>query len=407
MNREKQKSIKESAKALEGIRIIDLTRVLAGPYCSMLLADMGADVIKIERPKIGDDSRAFAPMVGGESGYYMNLNRNKRSITLDLKKDSGKEIFRRLIKDADIVLENYRPGTMEALGFGYETLKQINPRLVYGCISGFGHYGPYRDRAGYDIIGQAVGGLMSTTGWPDGPPTRTGTAMADVLAGLSLTVGVLTALYSAKDTGVGQKVDVALVDSVVSSLEIINQIYLIKGMIPERIGNRYESVYPYDSFHAKDGDLVISCGNDKLFRLLTDLMKAPELTENPLFLTNPDRVKNNKDLKPIIEEWLKDITIDEAVEMLLGVGIPAAQINTIDRVVSDPHIAGAREMFVDIEHPVAGKMKITGNHIKFSETPVRYERPAPLLGQHNREILSEVLNCSEQEIDRLEADGIM
>ena len=251
--------------ALNGIRVLDLTRVLAGPYCGMLLADMGAEVIKIEVPEKGDDSRSFAPFVNGESAYYMNLNRNKKGITLNLKDEKGKKIFLELLKKADIVLENFRPGTMEKLGLGYEVLKEVNPGIIYGCVSGFGHTGPYKNRAGYDIIGQAVGGLMSTTGWPQGESTRTGTAMADVLAGLSVTIGVLGALNYKNKTGIGQKVDIALVDSVVSSMEIITQIYLVGGKIPDKIGNRYESVYPYDSFKAKDGSLVIGCGNDKLF----------------------------------------------------------------------------------------------------------------------------------------------
>lgn len=396
-----------SKGALSNVTVVDLTRVLAGPYCSMLFADMGANVIKIEVPKKGDDSRAFAPMVNGESAYYMNLNRNKKGITLNLKAKEGKELFIELIKKADVLLENYRPGTMEKLGLGYEELKKINPGLIYGCVSGFGHYGPYSDRAGYDIIGQAMGGLMSTSGWPGGEPTRTGTAMADVLAGLSMAIGVLSAYVYRKETGVGQKVDIALVDSVVSSLEIINQIYLVTGRLPERIGNRYESVYPYDSFKAKDGSLVIACGNDKLFHLLADLMGQPELKTRPEFLTNPNRVANHALLKPIIEDWLKDYNIAEAVEMILGKGIPAGEINTIDRVVKDPHIAGAREMFVEVDHPVAGKLRVTGNQIKFSETKTAVNSPAPLLGQYNEEIYRDFLGLSKEDYENLVNNNII
>ncbi len=392
--------------ALSGITVIDLTRVLAGPYSSMLLADMGANIIKIEVPKKGDDSRGYSPSFGGESAYFINLNRNKRSITLDLKQEKGKDIFKEMIKKADILLENFRPGTMEKLGLGYETLKEINPKLVYGCVSGFGHYGPYKDRAGYDIIGQAMGGMMSTTGWPESGPTRSGTAIADVLAGLGLSIGVLAAYINAKETGVGQKVDVALVDSVVSAMEIINQIYLASGRIPQRIGNRYEAVYPYDSFKAKDGDLVIGAGNDKLFRLLAQLMGQPELAKDERFYCNVERVKNHAQLKPIVEAWLKNYTIEEAVEMILSVGVPAAPINTIDRVVADPHIAGAREMFVELVHPTAGKMKIAGNQIKLSGTPVSYEKPAPLLGQHTEEILAELLGLDHEDYKKLAAEGL-
>ena len=260
--------------ALQGITVIDLTRVLAGPYCTMFLADMGANVIKVEVPGKGDDTRTYAPSFHGESAYCINLNRNKRSLTLNLKSAKGKQILKDLVKKADILIENFRPGTMEKLGLGYDVLKEVNPKLVYGCISGFGQYGPYHDRPGYDIVAQAMGGLMSITGWPGGSPTRSGTAIGDVLAGLSLTIGVEAAYINAQKTGVGQMVDVALVDSVVSSLEVINQIYLASGRIPERIGNRYEATAPYDSFHAKDGDMVIAAGNNKLFALLCGVFMA-------------------------------------------------------------------------------------------------------------------------------------
>jgi CoA:oxalate CoA-transferase len=387
---------------LEGVRVLDLSRVLAGPFCTMLLADMGAEVIKIEVPKKGDDSRRNPPFKNGESAYYMNLNRNKKGITLNLKTQEGKEIFKELVKKADIVIENFRPGTMEKLGVGYEELKKVNPKIIYGCVSGFGHYGPYKDRAGYDIISQAMGGLMSTSGWPDGEPTRSGTAIGDVLAGLNLAVGVLAAYHHVKEGGEGQKVDVALVDSVVSAMEIINQIYLVEGRIPKPIGNRYEAVYPYDSFKAKDGSLVIACGNDKLYGLLCKLMNREDLITDERFDTNANRIIHHKELKPIIEEWLKDKTIDEAVDMMLDTGIPAAPINTIDRIVKDPHIADAREMFVEIEHPIAGKLKVTNNAIKFSDTKTRIRTVSPLLGQHNHEVLSGLLGMSREEIEELE-----
>ena len=393
--------------ALSGITVVDLTRVLAGPYCSMFLADMGANVIKVEIPNKGDDTRAYVPSYSGESAYFINLNRNKRSITLNLKSEKGKNILKEMVKKADIVLENFRPGTMDRLNLGYDVLKEINPGIIYGCISGFGHYGPYKERPGYDIIAQAMGGMMSTTGWPDSGPTRCGTAIGDVLAGLSLAIGVLSAHINKVKTGEGQKVDVALVDSVVSSLEIINQIYLAENRIPERIGNRYEAVYPYDSFAAKDGEIVIGAGNDKLFSLLANLMKQPELVNDERFLSNPLRVKNHALLKPIIEDWLSEITMEEAVEMMLNVGVPAAPIYTIDKVVTDPHIADAREMFVNLEHPLAGDMKICGNQIKLSNTPVNFERPAPLLGQHTHEILKEILNIEEDEYNTLKKEGVL
>ena len=324
---------------LEGVKVLDLTRVLAGPYCGMMLADMGAEVIKIEVPGKGDDARGNFPIINGESAYYMNLNRNKRGMTLNLKSEKGKDILRRLVSQSDILIENYRPGVMEKLGLGYEDLKKVNPGLIYGCVSGFGHYGPYSQRAGYDIIGQAMSGLMSTTGWPGGKPTRTGTAIADVMGGLSCCTGILAAYINRMKTGEGEKVDVSLVDSMVSSLEIINIIYLCTGKVPERIGNRYEAIYPYDSFEASDGSVVIGAGNDKLFGLLCEQMEKTELLEDERFSCNNSRVLHHTELKPIIEEWLRDKKIDEIVDLLLNAGIPAAPINTIDRVAKDPHIA--------------------------------------------------------------------
>lgn len=396
-----------SEGVLTGMIVLDLTRVLAGPYCSMMLADMGADIIKIEMPDVGDDSRAFMPQVNGESAYYMNLNRNKKGVTLNLKSTKGREMFLELVKEADVVLENYRPGTMEKLNLGYDVLKEVNPAIVYGCVSGFGHYGPYSKRPGYDIIGQAMGGLMSTSGWPGGEPTRSGTAIADVMGGMNLTIGVLAAYVGAKNTGKGQKVDVALVDSVVSSLEIINMIYLVTGRLPGRIGNRYESAYPYDSFKVKDGSIVIGAANNKLFGLLAKTMDMPELSEDERFKENKDRIENHAALKQIIEEWLADKTIDEAVDMILEAGCPAAPINTIDRVVNDPHIAGAREMFVEVEHPVAGKMRIAGDPIKLSDSKFEIRNPAPLLGQDNERVYRQFLGLDKEALLQLKADGVI
>ena len=390
---------------LEGVKVLDLTRVLAGPYCGMMLADMGAEVIKIEVPGKGDDARGNFPIINGESAYYMNLNRNKKGMTLNLKSEKGKDILRKLVSQSDILIENYRPGVMEKLGLGYEELKKFNPGLIYGCVSGFGHYGPYSRRAGYDIIGQAMSGLMSTTGWPGGKATRTGTAIADVMGGLSCCTGILAAYINRLKTGEGEKVDVSLVDSMVSSLEIINIIYLCTGKVPERIGNRYEAIYPYDSFEALDGSVVIGAGNDKLFRLLCGQMGKMELLDDERFNCNNNRVLNHAELKPIIEEWLSDKKIDDVVDMLLEAGIPAAPINTIDRVAKDPHIAGARKMFVEIDHPKAGKLKMTGNQIKLTNHKI--DTFTPVLSQHTEEILSEYLNISEEDIDRLRDEQVV
>lgn len=395
----------ETTGALAGLRVLDLTRVLAGPFSTMMLADMGADVIKIEEPGKGDDSRHFAPHKNGESAYYMNLNRNKRGITLNLKK--GKDLFLEMVKSADVVLENYRPGTMEKLGIGYETLKAVNPRIVYGAVSGFGHYGPYSQRPGYDIIAQAMGGLMSTTGWPGGAPTRSGTAMGDVLAGLSVTIGILAALRHRDKTGVGQKVDISLVDSVVASLEIITQIYLVTGKVPQRIGNRYESVYPYDSFQTRDGYMVIGAGNDKLWSLVCEVIGREDVKHDPRFDSNPKRVANHAEVKPIVEAWTLTQDADTAVETLLKAGVPAAPINTIDKLVNDPHIADAREMFVPIDHPVAGSLRVTGSHIKMTQTNTSIRTPSPTLGQHNTEVYAEILGLTESRIAELKAEGVI
>jgi len=394
-----------SEGALSGLRVLDLTRVLAGPFCTMMMADMGAEVIKIEEAGKGDDTRQMGPFQNGESAYYMNLNRNKKGVTLNLKHPRGKELFLGLVRRADIVVENYRPGTMEKLGLGYEDLRAVNPRIIYAAISGFGHTGRYRMRPGYDIISQAMSGLMSTTGWPGGEPTRTGTAMGDVLGGLSAAIGILAAVHSRGRTGLGQKVDVALVDSCVASLEIINMIYLVEGRVPARIGNRYESTYPYDSFRAKDGSLVIGTANDKLWRSLCSAMERPDLAEDPRFLTVKDRVAHHAELKPLIEEWTTTLTVDEVYAKVDGAGVPCAPILSIDQVVADPHIAGDREMFIPVSHPKAGETVITGSHIKLSDTPSTIRTPSPALGEHNASVLGELLGLSDAELAALADDG--
>lgn len=396
-----------SAGILDGAVILDLTRVLAGPYCGMLLADMGATVYKIEMPEKGDDSRAFGPYANGESVYYMNFNRDKIGCTLNLKSPKGKELFKEMVKKADVVIENYRPGTMEKLSLGYDVLKQLNPRLVYGAVSGFGHTGPYHQRAGYDIVGQAMGGLMSTTGWPGGEPTRTGTPMGDVLGGLNLTIGVLAALLHARSTGQGNKVDISLTDSVVSSMTNINMIYLATGKIPQRIGNRYESTYPYDSFKAKDGSIIIGAGNDKLYEKLCVVMNRPELAEDPRFVDVKSRVANHELMKQLVEEWTQQYTVDEAVNLLNESGIPGCPINTIDLVTKDEQIAGARNMFPEIDHPVGGKMRLTNNALKFSVGSADPRTPAPTLGQDNAAVYGEFLGLDDAEIQGLKADGVI
>lgn len=304
----------ENKGLLEGIVVLDLTRVLAGPYCGTLIADMGATVIKVENPTGGDDSRSMGPFINGNSVYYANFNRSKLGCTLNLKTSEGKEIFKELVKKADIIIENYRPGTMEKLGLGYDELKKANPAIIYGAVSGFGHTGPLSKRAGYDIIGQAMGGLMSTTGWPGGPATRSGTPLGDVLGGLNLAIGILAALVNREKTGLGEKVDVALVDSVASAMENITMIYQATGRIPQRIGNRYESTYPYDSFPANDGDVIIAAGNNKLFSILCEIMEQPELKNDSRFLDVKSRVANHDDLFEIVSTWTKKYSVEEIAD---------------------------------------------------------------------------------------------
>ena len=392
---------KENKGALSGIRVLDLTRVLAGPFCTMLLGDMGAEIIKIETPVHGDDSRRYPPFIGEESAYFMNLNRNKKSLVLNLKNLKAKEIFLNLVEKSDVVLENFRPGTMEKLGVGYETIKARNPDIIYACISGFGHSGPYKDLPGYDIIGQAMGGIMSITGWPESPPTRTGTAIADVLAGLNACIGILAGLLAVRNGGTGQKVDIALVDSVVSAMETIIQIYLVENRVPQRTGNRYEFIYPYDTFKAKDGWVIIAVGNNKLWEVFCNAVGKPELLDDPKYRDNYDRVKAHVEVKRVVEEWSQQKTVKEIVDFMLSKKIPCAPIYTVKEVVEDNHIACARKMVREVEHPVAGIVKVIGSPINLSETPAEVNSPAPLLGQHSKAVLMDILNLTQDEVESL------
>ena len=394
--------------ALSDLTVLDLTRVLAGPYSTMMLADYGANVIKIEVPGKGDDTRSMGPFKNGASMYYANVNRNKKSITLNLKTEEGKKLFLEMVKKADVVVENYRPGVMDKLGLGYEVLKAVNDQIIYAAVSGFGSYGPKSQRPGYDIIAQSYGGLMSITGPPGGSPTRVGNAMGDVLGGMNLTIGILMALHARSVIGHGQRVDVALIDSVVSSLETGTQRFFASGKQPELIGNRYAAAYPYDSFRAKDGMFVIGCGNDKLFRLLcTKAIDRPDLLEDPRFDSNPKRCENHAALKPEIEKWSLQHTIDEAVEIIDAAGVPASPINDLPRVTTDEHIVGAREMFVSLHHPVIGDMKVNGNPVKLMETKADISRPAPELGQHNAQVYKELLGLTAADLDTLHAEGVI
>ena len=381
------------------------SRVLAGPFCSMLLADMGADVIKLEVPGRGDDSREFPPFMEGESLYYINLNRGKRSITVNLKRPEGVKVFKKLVKKCDVLIENFSPGTMERLGLGYEVLKKENPRLIYAAISGFGQTGPYRSRPGYDIIGQAMGGLLSITGWPDTPPTRSGTAIGDILSSLFCCIGVLAALNVRERTGSGQLVDVALVDSVYAALENIPQKYFVEGKTPGRIGNRYEFIYPYDTFRARDGWVVIAIANDAIWERFLAATGLKKLGEDERFSSNMLRVDNNAALKELLEKWTSERSRDEIVALLNENRIPSCPIYDIKDASEDPHISKAREMVVNVYQPGLGNVRLQGNPIKMSETDPRPRGPAPSLGADSELILKEVLGLSDSEIKKLRESG--
>jgi crotonobetainyl-CoA:carnitine CoA-transferase CaiB-like acyl-CoA transferase len=393
--------------ALQGLRVVDMTRVLAGPFCTMLLADMGAEVIKVEGPGKGDDARDYPPFLRGTSAYFANLNRNKQSIVLDLKDHNARDILIDLVKKSDVLLENFKPGTMEKLGLGYEEVREFNPRIIYASISGFGQYGPYKDRPGYDIIGQAMGGLMSVSGWPDSPPTRTGTAMADIVAGLNACIGILAALKGRERTGVGERIDVALVDSMVSAMETLIQIYLVEGRIPQRVGNRYEFIAPYNSFAAKDGWIVIGVGGQEVWKRFCQVIGQEALIEDPEFLTNKDRVKNVVRLEEIVTEWTSKQSMDEIVSLLMEASVPCSPILNVEQICKDPHIAVAREMIVEIDHPLGGKMSVVSCPIKFTNMKPTIRSTAPGYGEHTEQILTDLLGMSKEEYARLRRTGAL
>lgn len=381
-------------KPLQGIVVLDLSRVLAGPYCGMMLADYGANVIKIEPPGEGDDSRAFGPFVGKESAYFMSLNRNKRSMTLNFKLQKDIDLFKEMVAKCDVVLENYRPGTMEKFGLGYDVLKTINPRLIYAACSGFGHTGPYKDKPAYDIVVQAMGGIMSVTGPEGGEPCRVGASVGDIIAGMFTAYGVMMGLFHRERSGEGQKIDVGMLDCQVAVLENAISRYLVSGTVPGPLGNRHPSITPFASFTAKNGHLIVGAGNDRLWEKLCNLLGHPELVKDERFDNNSKRTANVKELTPILNAVFIAKTIEEWITILEDAGLPCAPINTVDKVVNDPHIK-AREMIVEVDHPVAGHLKMPGVPVKMSATPGAVERPAPMLGQHTSEILKEVLGWDE------------
>lgn len=384
---------------LAGIRVLDFTQFLSGPYCGMFLADMGADVIKVENLVTkGEFVRNARPKEKktGRSMYFQNLNRNKRGVSLNLKTEEGKKIFAELVKTADVLIENMKPGVIGKLGFSYEACKALNPRIIFASISGFGQYGEYSSRPGYDLVAQAMGGSMSITGWPGQEPTRAGMAIGDMMAGMNAAIGILGSIIKRQQTGLGQQIDVALVDSIVSGLEAKAMQYVYEGKAPEKTGNKYISSAPYDSFRAKDADFVIASGTDKHFAALAQAMGMPELANDPLYIDTEARKKNADSLKSIINQWASDKTTNECVDIILGADVPAAPIYTVKEVYEDKNISEAREMFVKVPHPEAGELVVLGNPIKMSVHPCEYRKAAPDLGQDNDEILREAGFSMEQ-----------
>jgi len=374
-------------KPLDGVKVLDMTRVLAGPYCTMMLGDMGATVIKIEQPGKGDDSRHFGPpYIAGESAYYLGLNRNKRSITLDFNNPEHEKRLFELVSTATVLVENFRPGMLERQGLGYETLRAMNPGLIYCSISGYGHDGPYAMRPGYDFVAQAESGIMSVTGEVEGEPQRVGSPVADVSAGLYACMSILAALHVREKTGKGQHIDISLLEAAVSLLSNVSSNYLISGEEAERYGNGHPNIVPYQAFHTQDGYIVVSCGNDRLYQTLCRLLGREDLATDPRFATNPQRVRNREELVPILQEQFLQRETGDWLTALRAAGIPCGPINTVSQVFSDPHLQ-ARGFIWECEHPTAGTIKLSGSPIRLSETPTRLYKAPPLLGEDNDALL--------------------
>lgn len=373
--------------ALDGVKVLDLSRVLAGPYCTMILGDLGAEVIKVEVPEIGDETRKWGPPFQNDvSAYYLCANRNKKSVTIDLKSETGNQQIKNLIKESDVVINNFKTGTMKRFGLDYETLASINEKIVYCSITGFGETGPYKDMPGYDFIIQAMSGLMSITGNEESGPQKVGVAMVDVLTGLYANIGIQSALLEREKSGKGQKVDLSLYDSAVSSLINIGSNYLMSSHIPERLGNAHANIVPYQTFTAKDGEMVIAVGNDPQFKKLCSLMELENLPEDSRFRTNPDRVSNRNQLIPLLQKRFLDKTVQEWKTLCDAHAIPCGPIQNLAEVYQDPQLQ-ARDMFVTAEHSTAGEIKMIGSPIKLSRTPVTLREAPPHLGEHNEEIL--------------------
>jgi len=389
---------------LTGTTVLDLTRVLSGPYCTMMLADMGARVIKIEQPRGGDDTRHWGPpFIGTESAYFLSINRNKESVTLDFKHARGRALLDQLIAMSDVLVENFRPGTLARLGLDYATLAPKHPRLIYCSVSGYGHTGPRSQEPGYDAVLQGEGGLMSLTGAPDVPPVRVGVAVADIVTGIFACQGISAALYARERTARGQQVDIAMLDTVAAMLTYQAGIYFATGQPPHRMGNRHPTIVPYETFTASDGEFVLAVGTDEQFRKFCEVAA---LEPGERFATNRGRVTGYADLRPMIAERMKTQTRSYWIERLGRAGVPCGSVRDLHEVFTDPQIA-AREMAVPMTHPSAGPIRVLGSPLKLSGTPATQRTPPPTLGQHTESVLLRDLGVTSDVIQQLRADGVI
>lgn len=405
-------------KALGHIRVLDLSRVLAGPWCSQNLADLGADVIKIERPGSGDDTRAWGPPYArdadghdtSEAAYYLSANRGKRSVTVDIATSEGQALIRDLARHADVVLENYKVGQLKRYGLDYDSLKAVKPDLVYCSITGFGQDGPYAHRAGYDFLIQGMGGLMSVTGerddLPGGGPQKAGVALTDLMTGMYATIAVLAALTHRDRTGAGQYIDMALLDTQVAMLANVGSNYLNSGKAPKRWGNAHANIVPYQTFACSDGHIIVATGNDGQYQKFVEAGGRPDLAADPRFATNPARVANRDVLVPLLAEMVATRGRDEWIALLEAVGVPCGPINDVGEVFANEQVQ-ARGMAVSLPHPAAGQVTLVRSPMKMSGTPATSDKAPPLLGQHTDEVLRDVLGCSSDDIAALRARGVV
>ncbi len=397
---------KAARPPLAGIRVLDLTRVLAGPFCSMSLGDMGAEVIKIEEPGKGDDTRGWPPFAGGEATYFLSVNRNKKSLTLNLKACEGQEILRKLVARSDVVLENFRPGTMERLGFGYDSLRRLNPRLIYCSISGFGESGPEASRPGYDLIVQGESGIMDLTGFSDGPPVKVGNSIADLVAGMAAAQGITLALLARQRSGKGQKVEIGMLDVMASLLTYQAGLYWNAGGRPARRGNQHPSIVPYEVFQAKDAYLTLGVANNSLWERCCRAIGRAELAQDPRFDSEAHRVANRGVLIPLLNEVFATRPVGEWLKRLEEAGVPAGRIKSVAEVCESAHLK-ARGMAVRLPHPKAGGITVMGVPVRLWDTPGAASAPPPLLGQHTEEILTRLLRLPKARVERLRAAGVV